>query len=103
MCYTNHHHGLVFLGCAFVRMQTKSDAEKCIVQLHNSMTLPVSDNNDLLIYYCVCVCVCVCVCACAGICVCVCVCVCACACVCVRACVHIHPMHSDYADDNMMP
>ena len=34
---------LEILGCAFVRMQTKSDAEKCIVQLHNSMTLPVSD------------------------------------------------------------
>ena len=31
------------LGCAFVRMQTKADAEKCIVQLHNTMTLQVSD------------------------------------------------------------
>ena len=31
-----------FLGCAFVRMQTKNDAEKCITQLHNCMTLPVS-------------------------------------------------------------
>ena len=45
-------------------MQTKSDAEKCIVQLHNSMTLPVSDDNDLLIYY---------VCACIHIYMCVCV------------------------------
>ncbi|XP_065912893.1 CUGBP Elav-like family member 3-B isoform X2 [Dysidea avara] len=27
-------------GCAFVRMQTKNDAEKCITQLHNCMTLP---------------------------------------------------------------
>jgi len=32
----------IFLGCAFVRMQTKNDAEKCIAQLHNCMTLPVS-------------------------------------------------------------
>ena len=50
-------------------MQTKSDAEKCIVQLHNSMTLPVSDDNDLLMYY---------VCACIHIYMCVCVCVCVC-------------------------
>ena len=56
-------------------MQTKSDAEKCIVQLHNSMTLPVS---DIYSSYCRCTMfttysVCLCLCIYLSVCVCVCV------------------------------